>query len=426
MLATFNLQLSMLDVSADTAEFQQIPPPDGTMQSGEFADLLRLRAAEGAGIEAIPGEALPAGGNPLPLPDVAVTVDGVTLSGSGETDWPLLPVADESPWTSLVVPPGLDVRDAASLERATGSRLTGEPAPASADASGLTDIDAAVRSGPMRTTPDLTMAIDAAEFGPEGHAGSRDPRLAAVAYAALGRDAHRRELATAQPSANIPDADTIRAGVIDPAAGTAATSREPVSLIDESANTARPLWPATGPHSPTSNPQPGRVFGPGVALLAPGDSAFGSALQSAATDLIETPVRETGWGERVGERVVMMANNQLKTAEIRLTPAELGPLRVQVNVDDGHAHVTFQAQHAITREVLEQALPRLREMFAESGLSLGQTSVGDQNVAGNRDGDARGEPLTAGSDAESITSDDTPPDEVGLTRRREGLLDTFV
>ena len=122
----------------------------------------------------------------------------------------------------------------------------------------------------------------------------------------------------------------------------------------------------------------------------------------------------------------MMANNQLKTAEIRLTPAELGPVRVQVNVEDGAANITFQAQHAMTREAIEQALPRLREMFAESGLSLGQTSVGEQNVAGNRDGNARGEARATGQGNEFLAADEETSTDERLTRRHEGLLDTFV
>ena len=65
-------------------------------------------------------------------------------------------------------------------------------------------------------------------------------------------------------------------------------------------------------------------------------------------------------------------------------------------------------------------------MFAESGLSLGQTSVGEQNVAGNRDGNARGEARTAGQGDEFLASDDMTPEDERLTRRHEGLLDTFV
>jgi flagellar hook-length control protein FliK len=104
---------------------------------------------------------------------------------------------------------------------------------------------------------------------------------------------------------------------------------------------------------------------------------------------IDVPVQDTVWGERVGERVVIMAGTRLQNAEIRLTPAEMGPVRVQVTVEDGAANVSFLAQHAVTREALEQAIPRLREMLAENGIQLGQTSVSGEGVAqGDQDGSA--------------------------------------
>jgi flagellar hook-length control protein FliK len=157
------------------------------------------------------------------------------------------------------------------------------------------------------------------------------------------------------------------------------------------------------------------------------DTSFASTLQQQASDLIRTPVSEPAWGDRMGQRVVMLAANQLKTAEIRLTPAELGPVRVKVSIEDGAANVTFQAAHAVTREALEQALPRLREMLAENGLTLGQADVGDQGVAqGNGDSDSD-------SAAAGLATDDTGGhgDETDLVERQrtlasDSLVDTFA
>ena len=123
----------------------------------------------------------------------------------------------------------------------------------------------------------------------------------------------------------------------------------------------------------------------------------------------------------------MMAGNQLRSAEIRLTPAELGPLRVQVAVDDGAAHVTFHAQHAVTRDAIEQALPRLREMLAESGLSLGQADVSDRGVGGG-DRDAGGRDSVS-----NLTSEGSEETNAGADRELQartttpiGLVDTFA
>ncbi len=168
-----------------------------------------------------------------------------------------------------------------------------------------------------------------------------------------------------------------------------------------------------------------------VANLASNANSFnieaGSGRAETMLDTMSTPVRDSAWGEKLGERVLVMTARQLQTAEIRLTPADLGPVRVRVSVEEGAAHVTFHAQHAVTREAIEQALPRLREMLTENGLSLGQADVSDHGVADGRDD--RG----FNSDADTLAADEVAeaPRETEMTERRKivasnNLLDTFA
>ena len=135
-------------------------------------------------------------------------------------------------------------------------------------------------------------------------------------------------------------------------------------------------------------------------------------------------MRDQAWGDQLGDRVLMMAGGKTQTAEIRLTPAELGPLRVQVSVDDGNASLAFQVQHAATREAIEQALPRLREILAENGITLSQTSVGEQGTQqGSRDeapsADNRPSAAADLSAEPELESRDAP-------RAYNGLVDTFA
>ena len=44
------------------------------------------------------------------------------------------------------------------------------------------------------------------------------------------------------------------------------------------------------------------------------------------------------------------------------------------------AHVVFSSQVLQTREALEQALPRLREMFDQNGVDLANVDVRDQDA----------------------------------------------
>ena len=58
----------------------------------------------------------------------------------------------------------------------------------------------------------------------------------------------------------------------------------------------------------------------------------------------------------MAERVVWMTNANIQEAEIQLNPRELGPIGIKVTVQNEQASVSFVAQHATTREALEQAL----------------------------------------------------------------------
>lgn len=158
--------------------------------------------------------------------------------------------------------------------------------------------------------------------------------------------------------------------------------------------------------------------------ISPFASDSGLVRQESPLQTISTPVRDAAWGQKLGEQLITLTGNQIRTAEIKLTPADLGPLRVQISIDEGATNVSFQAQHSVTREAIEQALPRLREMLAESGLSLGQTDVSEQGVSEREQERQFG---SAASGDERV-DDSAEPDH--LERRKtvtsNNLLDTFV
>lgn len=86
--------------------------------------------------------------------------------------------------------------------------------------------------------------------------------------------------------------------------------------------------------------------------------------------------------DEVAERVQMMLSKNLKNIDIRLDPPELGRMQIRMNMngDGATVHFTVANQHA--RDALEQSMPRLREMLAQQGVQLGDTSV--QQQSGNQ------------------------------------------
>jgi flagellar hook-length control protein FliK len=70
-----------------------------------------------------------------------------------------------------------------------------------------------------------------------------------------------------------------------------------------------------------------------------------------------------------------MVDRGVQSGSLRLSPEHLGPLEVRISVQSDQVSVWFGAAHADTRSALEQALPRLRDLFASQGLSLADAGV---------------------------------------------------
>lgn len=135
------------------------------------------------------------------------------------------------------------------------------------------------------------------------------------------------------------------------------------------------------------------------------------------------------FAQGLGERLVLMADNGQQSARIKLYPEHLGPLDIRVKVDDDVAKVWFHAQHGQTRDALEQALPRLREMFAEQGLQLVRSEVADagEGLGGGTqeaaDADHRGHHADTGEEAVETSTPIRPP---GVDMGSARLLDVMA
>lgn len=87
--------------------------------------------------------------------------------------------------------------------------------------------------------------------------------------------------------------------------------------------------------------------------------------------------------KQLQERVSSMLSINNKQAEIRLDPPELGSMQIRIRSDAEQAQINFVVQNQQAKEALEQSLPRLREMLAEQGVELGESTV-SYNEPGNQ------------------------------------------
>ena len=103
-----------------------------------------------------------------------------------------------------------------------------------------------------------------------------------------------------------------------------------------------------------------------------------------AEQAVAVPVGSAGWGAAVAAQVHWLAGSGVTSATLHLAPEHLGPVRVFIDLQSSQVNVSFSAAHADTRAALEQALPKLREMFATGGLALGQASVQQEARPGSQ------------------------------------------
>ncbi|WP_409160790.1 flagellar hook-length control protein FliK [Pectobacterium sp. B2J-2] len=119
------------------------------------------------------------------------------------------------------------------------------------------------------------------------------------------------------------------------------------------------------------------------------------APQATSTQL-NAPFGSPQWQDALGQQIVMFSRNGQQTAELRLNPQELGALHISLKIDDNHAQIHLASASSQVRSALEAALPHLRNAMAESGINLGQSSVGSdssawqQQMASNNNGDNHG------------------------------------
>lgn len=97
---------------------------------------------------------------------------------------------------------------------------------------------------------------------------------------------------------------------------------------------------------------------------------------TVATATLQAEVGTPAWQQSLGQQIAVFSRNGVHHAELRLHPEELGALQVSLRVNNDQAQVHFVSESHHVRAALESAMPNLRTMLEESGISLGQSSVG--------------------------------------------------
>ena len=138
---------------------------------------------------------------------------------------------------------------------------------------------------------------------------------------------------------------------------------------------------------------------------------------------VATPMGAPGWSEDVGNKLVWMAGVDQHKADLVLNPPNMGRIEVSITVNNDQATANFVAASSEVRDALEQSLPKLREMFANAGISLGQANVSGESSPGQQSGQGERGRRYGGVDALAAIGTSAPTQQV---LAGNGLVDTFV
>ncbi|MGT9865923.1 flagellar hook-length control protein FliK [Stenotrophomonas maltophilia group sp. P373] len=133
---------------------------------------------------------------------------------------------------------------------------------------------------------------------------------------------------------------------------------------------------------------------------------------------------DDGFDQAIGARLGWLADQKIGHAHIRLSPDDMGPVDVRLQLNGDKVHASFSSPHVDVRQALESSLPRLRELLGEQGFQLAHADVGHQSPGG--EGNAPGQPGGSGiiGDGEP-TPGDASVSSAQLIRQR-GLLDAYA
>ncbi|HFD32983.1 MAG TPA: flagellar hook-length control protein FliK, partial [Gammaproteobacteria bacterium] len=82
----------------------------------------------------------------------------------------------------------------------------------------------------------------------------------------------------------------------------------------------------------------------------------GKVLSSA----IATNIQNPNWPQQLTQQVSYMIKGGIQQAEIKLNPANLGPMEIKLSLQDDQASVQFVTQHVVVRDALDAAIPKLK------------------------------------------------------------------
>jgi len=119
-------------------------------------------------------------------------------------------------------------------------------------------------------------------------------------------------------------------------------------------------------------------------------SALGSAATNAALanpELTERAAQIKDMADKLGKAMAERLQDQMERGEwklqLKLNPAHLGKIDVELDMRTGGLDAVFKTDNPVTRELIAQGMPKLRDSLAQSGMTVANVWVNSENQKGS-------------------------------------------
>ena len=135
------------------------------------------------------------------------------------------------------------------------------------------------------------------------------------------------------------------------------------------------------------------------------------------------------FGELLGQRLLQQIGQGNWKVEMALEPADLGSIQIELEWRKGELEASFKASQATTRELLQEGLPRLREVLERAGIDVASVYIGDHGRQQSFQGrSGRGSAETGLQSRQSDPVNEVDADKAGpkIGTLEDGRLDVLV
>ncbi|WP_165483117.1 flagellar hook-length control protein FliK [Legionella genomosp. 1] len=151
--------------------------------------------------------------------------------------------------------------------------------------------------------------------------------------------------------------------------------------------------------------------------FAPSHSESKTSVSAANRFEISAEVNESSWQDDFNARVTWLGQHKINQAILKLNPVELGPVEVKIHLSEDSAKIDISTHSLQVQDLIEQSIPRLREMLMSQGVQLSEVNI--------ETGDRRSRPQNTHQPDETLFQHQEEEGDV-VTRQTKGIVDYFA